>query len=225
MPEMIAENLNNIKYTIPKEVTLVAVSKTKPIEDLQTAYNAGQRIFGENKVQELREKEPALPKDIEWHMIGHMQTNKVKYIAPYISLIHGVESFKLLKEINKQALKNDRVIKVLFQFHIATESTKFGFQLSEVNEIVNSEEFKALKNIEITGVMGMASFVNNESQVRQEFSALKSIFEELKSNFFSNQDTFNTISMGMSGDYKLAIQEGSTMVRVGSSIFGARNYA
>ncbi len=219
----IAENLNKIINAIPEDVSLVAVSKTKPIQDLKKAYEAGQRIFGENKVQELREKQPQLPNDIEWHMIGHMQTNKVKYIAPFVSLIHGVESFKLLKEINKQALKNERVIKILLQFHIATESTKFGLQLNEAKEILDSDEFKKLKNIEVSGVMGMASFVENESQVRLEFATLKSIFEELKSNYFSSNDSFKIVSMGMSGDYPIAIEEGSTMIRVGSSIFGTRN--
>tara|TARA_Y100000766_G_scaffold284265_1_gene302211 strand:- start:1904 stop:2575 length:672 start_codon:yes stop_codon:yes gene_type:complete len=219
----IRENLNKIKNSIPEDISLVAVSKTKPIEDLKKAYEAGQRIFGENKVQELREKQPQLPNDIEWHMIGHMQTNKVKYIAPFVSLIHGVESFKLLKEINKQALKNKRVIKVLLQFHIATESTKFGLQLKEAKEILDSEEFKRLQNIKVSGVMGMASFVENESQVRLEFATLKSIFEDLKSNYFSSTDSFKTVSMGMSGDYSIAIEEGSTMIRVGSSIFGTRN--
>tara|TARA_Y100000589_G_C27154427_1_gene630235 strand:+ start:1041 stop:1712 length:672 start_codon:yes stop_codon:yes gene_type:complete len=219
----IRENLNKIKNSIPEDISLVAVSKTKPIEDLKKAYEAGQRIFGENKVQELREKQPQLPNDIEWHMIGHMQTNKVKYIAPFVSLIHGVESFKLLKEINKQALKNKRVIKVLLQFHIATESTKFGLQLKEAKEILDSEEFKRLENIKVSGVMGMASFVENESQVRLEFATLKSIFEDLKSNYFSSTDSFKTVSMGMSGDYSIAIEEGSTMIRVGSSIFGTRN--
>lgn len=225
MAEIIAKNLKKIKDSLPNDVTLVAVSKTKPISDLQEAYNSGQRVFGENKVQELREKEPALPKDIEWHMIGHMQTNKVKYIAPYISLIHGVESFKLLKEINKQALKNNRIIKILLQFHIASESTKFGFQFDEAKAMLDSEEFKDLKNIEVSGVMGMASFVNDESIVRKEFSSLKLIFDELKANYFSAAEHFKVISMGMSGDYQLAIKEGSTMVRVGSAIFGARNYA
>tara|TARA_B100000401_G_scaffold306478_1_gene210906 strand:- start:292 stop:963 length:672 start_codon:yes stop_codon:yes gene_type:complete len=219
----IAENLNKIINVIPEDVSLVAVSKTKPLQDLKKAYEAGQRIFGENKVQELREKQPQLPNDIEWHMIGHMQTNKVKYIAPFVSLIHGVESFKLLKEINKQALKNERVIKILLQFHIATESTKFGLQLNEAKEILDSDEFKKLKNIEVSGVMGMASFVENESQVRLEFATLKSIFEELKSNYFSSTDSFKIVSMGMSGDYPIAIEEGSTMIRVGSSIFGTRN--
>ena len=218
----IAENLNKIKKTIPEDVSLVAVSKTKPIQDLKKAYDAGQRVFGENKVQELREKQPQLPDDIEWHMIGHMQSNKVKYIAPYISLIHGVESLKLLEEINKQALKNNRIIKILLQFHIATESTKFGLQLKEAKEMLDSDEYKRLENIEVSGVMGMASFVENESQIRQEFSKLKSIFEELKSNYFTSAESFNTVSMGMSGDYPIAIEEGSTMIRVGSSIFGAR---
>ena len=219
----IAENLKKIQDSIPKSVSLVAVSKTKPIEDVKEAYDAGQRIFGENKVQELREKHPSLPKDIEWHMIGHMQSNKVKYIAPFISLIHGVESFKLLKEINKQAHKNSRVIKVLLQFHIASESTKFGLQINEANDILNSDEFKNLNNIEITGVMGMASFVNNKTQVKNEFSHLNAIFNQLKNSFFINQDSFNTVSMGMSGDYPIAIEEGSTMIRVGSSIFGVRD--
>jgi pyridoxal phosphate enzyme (YggS family) len=223
MGENIADNLQKIKDSLPKTVTLVAVSKTKPISDLQEAYDSGQRVFGENKIQELREKEPALPKDIEWHMIGHMQTNKVKYIAPYISLIHGVESFKLIEEINKQALKNDRIIKVLLQFHIAKESTKFGLQLKEAKEILNSNAFKKLKNIDVSGVMGMASFVDNELQIREEFTMLKSIFEELKSGYFAAMNSFNIISMGMSGDYSIAIEEGSTMIRVGSSIFGARN--
>tara|TARA_Y100000589_G_C27175031_1_gene638349 strand:- start:527 stop:1198 length:672 start_codon:yes stop_codon:yes gene_type:complete len=219
----IAENLNTIKNKIPEDVSLVAVSKTKPVEDLKKAYDAGQRIFGENKVQELREKQPQLPNDIEWHMIGHMQSNKVKYIAPYISLIHGVESLKLLQEINRQALKNNRVIKVLLQFHIASESTKFGLQLKEAKEILDSDEFQKLQNIEISGVMGMASFVENKSQVRLEFTKLKSIFEDLKSNYFTSTESFSTISMGMSGDYQIAIEEGSNMIRVGSSIFGARN--
>ena len=223
MGENIADNLQKIKDSLPKTVTLVAVSKTKPISDLQEAYESGQRVFGENKIQELREKEPALPKDIEWHMIGHMQSNKVKYIAPYISLIHGVESFKLIEEINKQALKNERIIKVLLQFHIAKESTKFGLQLKEAKEILNSNAFKQLKNIEVSGVMGMASFVDNELQIREEFTMLKSIFEELKSDYFSATNSFNIISMGMSGDYSIAIEEGSTMIRVGSSIFGTRN--
>jgi pyridoxal phosphate enzyme (YggS family) len=219
----ISENLKKIKDSIPSSISLVAVSKTKPIDDLKEAYSAGQRIFGENKVQELREKHPALPKDIEWHMIGHMQSNKVKHIAPFVSLIHGVESFKLMREINKQALKNNRTIQVLLQFHIASETTKFGLEIDEANKILNSAEFSNLKNIEITGVMGMASFVKDKTQIRNEFSQLKTIFSQLKNSIFKNQDSFNTISMGMSGDYSIAIEEGSTMIRVGSSIFGVRN--
>ncbi len=218
----ISENIKKIKDSTPESVCLVAVSKTKPIEDIKKAYDAGQRIFGENKVQELREKYPSLPKDIEWHMIGHMQTNKVKYIAPFVSLIHGVESFKLLKEINKQAHKNRRIIKVLLQFHIASESTKFGLQINEANEILNSDEFKNFKNVEITGVMGMASFVDDKEQIKSEFSNLNTIFKQLKNTFFTNQNSFKTISMGMSGDYPIAIEEGSNMIRVGSSIFGER---
>lgn len=224
MYETITENLQRIKNALPNDVTLVAVSKTKPIKDLQKAYDAGQRIFGENKVQELQEKYPALPQDIQWHMIGHLQSNKVKYIAPFISLIHGVESFKLLKEINKQALKNNRKIKVLLQFMIAQESTKFGFSLDEVQTLLISDEYRALNNISIVGVMGMASNVNDHQQVSSEFNMLKKYFDILKINFFHQSNEFTTISMGMSGDYKLAIQEGSTMVRIGSSIFGSRIY-
>ena len=220
---MISDNLKSILSKLPKSVTLVAVSKTKPNAAIMEAYDAGHRVFGENKVQDMVAKSEELPSDIQWHMIGHLQTNKVKYIAPFVSLIHGVESFKLLKEINKQALKNERVIKILLQFHIATESTKFGLQLNEAKEILDSDEFKKLKNIEVSGVMGMASFVENESQVRLEFATLKSIFEELKSNYFSSTDSFKIVSMGMSGDYPIAIEEGSTMIRVGSSIFGTRN--
>ena len=199
------------------------MTKTHPFSFIEESYKLKIYSIGENKVQELREKYPSLPKEIEWHMIGHMQSNKVKYIAPFISLIHGVESFKLLREINKQAHKNRRVIKVLLQFHIASESTKFGLQINEANDILNSDEFKNLKNIEITGVMGMASFVDDKAQIRSEFSNLNAIFKQLKNSFFANQNSFNTVSMGMSGDYHIAIEEGSTMIRVGSSIFGVRN--
>ena len=223
MTESISLNLNKIKSSLPKNVTLVAVSKTKPIADIQVAYDAGHRVFGENKVQELQEKAPNLPIDIEWHMIGHMQSNKVKYIAPYISLIHGVESLKLIKEINKQAMKNNRVISVLLQFYIAQETTKFGLHYEEAIEILESEDFKSLENIKISGVMGMASFVSNNEQLKQEFSSLKTIFNRLKTTYFNHSSDFNIISMGMSGDYPIAVQEGSNMVRIGSSIFGARN--
>lgn len=216
----IAINLNRIKSQIPDRVELVAVSKTKPIALLQEAYDAGQRIFGENRVPELVEKSEALPKDIEWHMIGHLQRNKVKMIAPFVSLIHAVDSLRLLAEIDKEAKKNERVIKVLLQFHIAQEQTKFGLDLKEARDLLNSEQFQQMQNIKIAGVMGMATFTDNEDQVRNEFRTLKRIFETLKSEFFLDKDSFKEISMGMSGDYKIAIEEGSTMVRIGSSIFG-----
>ncbi len=214
----IATNLNTIKATLPKNVTLVAVSKTKPKSALVEAYEAGQRIFGENKIQEMSQKWEDLPKDIEWHMIGHVQTNKVKYMAPFVHLVHGVDSFKLLKEINKQAKKHNRVIKCLLQIHIAEETTKFGLDKNELFEIINSESFKTFENIQVEGLMGMATFTDDQKQVRKEFSNLKTIFNSLKQEI----DTINTLSMGMSGDYKIAIEEGSTMVRIGSSIFGSR---
>jgi len=219
---MIKKNLTQVKEKIPSNVTLVAVSKTKPNELIQEAYDAGQRIFGENKAQELKNKAEALSKDIEWHFIGHLQTNKVKYIAPYTSLVHSIDSLKLLTEVNKQALKNNRIINCLLQFHIATEQTKFGLSLEEAKQLLNSDDFTKLKNINIVGVMGMASFVNNKEQVKKEFSNLKNIFNQLKSNLFKDSDDFKTISMGMSGDFELAIKEGSNMVRVGSLIFGNR---
>jgi len=206
----------------PSNTTLVAVSKTKPAAMIQAMYDEGQRIFGENRVQELVEKSEILPKDIEWHQIGHLQTNKVKYIAPFVSLIHAVDSFKLLKEINKQALKNERTIPCLLQFHIAEESSKFGFDKAEVEEVLNSPDFKKLENIEIVGVMGMATFTDDQEQVKMEFRYLKSLFEGLKQAYFSTQTSFSEISMGMSGDYKLAVEEGSTMVRIGSLLFGNR---
>lgn len=218
----IAINLNRIKSQIPVGVELVAVSKTKPIAVLQEAYDAGQRIFGENRVPELVEKSEVLPKDIEWHMIGHLQRNKVKMIAPFVSLIHAVDSLRLLAEIDKEAKKNERAIKVLLQFHIAQEQTKYGLDLEEARDLLNPEQFQQMQNIKIAGVMGMATFTDNEDQVRSEFRTLKSIFETLKSEFFSDKDSFKEISMGMSGDYKIAIEEGSTMVRIGSSIFGSR---
>jgi PLP dependent protein len=214
----IADNLKIIKQSIPKEVTLVAVSKTKPIADLMEAYEAGQRIFGENKIQEMTQKWEALPKDIEWHMIGHVQTNKVKYMAEYVTLVHGVDSFKLLKEINKQAKKHHRTINCLLQVHIAEEETKFGLDKTELLELLNSDEFNALKNIKVIGLMGMATFTDNEVQVRKEFKALYALFKDAKTIV----NTLDTVSMGMSGDYKIAIEEGSTMVRIGSSIFGSR---
>jgi len=212
----IKQNLVQIKSTIPEHVTLVAVSKTKPVSDLMQAYEAGQRIFGENKIQEMAEKWEEMPKDIQWHMIGHVQTNKVKFMAPFVSLIHGVDSLKLLQEINKQGLKNNRVIDCLLQIHIAEEETKFGLDENELNELISSSEFKELKNIRTLGLMGMATFTENQNQIKKEFQHLKSIFDSIQ-----NED-FSIISMGMSGDYKLAIECGSTMVRIGSSIFGGR---
>lgn len=217
----IKENLEHILLELPEQVTLVAVSKTKPVSDILEAYNAGHRIFGENKIQEMVEKHEKLPDDIEWHMIGHVQRNKVKYMASFVHLIHGVESFKLLKEINKQAVKHDRIINGLFQIKIASEDSKFGMSEDDAIDILNSEEFSELKNINMVGVMGMATFTDDQSQIEKEFSALKSTFDFLKSQV-SNPVEFKVISMGMSGDYKLAIACGSTLVRIGSSIFGSR---
>ena len=216
---MIQENLKAILATIPSDVTLVAVTKTKPVSDLEEVYKAGQRIFGENKVQEMVDKYEQLPKDIQWHLIGHLQTNKVKYIAEFVHLIHAVDSLKLLQEINKQALKHNRVIACLLQFHIADEETKFGLSREETKLLLSSESYLALQNIKIIGVMGMASFVDDTNQIRNEFKALQAIFSEIKHNYFSDQTSFQEISMGMSGDFHLAIQEGSTMVRIGSSLF------
>ncbi len=220
----IAKQLKKVQENIPKGVTLVAVSKTKPDEDLMQAYEAGARILGENKVQELVGKYERLPKDIQWHMIGHLQTNKVKYIAPFVSLIHAIDSLKLLKEINKEAKKNDRIIDCLIQLHIADEDSKFGFNPNNIEEIVNEIRAQEWNNIRILGLMGMATFTDDEQQVHREFRTLKQSFDQLKATLYKDSPTFNTISMGMSGDYKIAIEEGSTMVRVGSTIFGARNY-
>ena len=223
----IASNLNTIKASLPENVTLVAVSKTKPVSDLMEAYEAGQRIFGENKIQEMVEKYEQMPKDIQWHMIGHVQTNKVKFMAPFVSLIHAVDSLKLLQEINKQALKNNRIIDCLLRIHIAEEETKFGLDEKELNSLLSSTEFKKMKNIRILGLMGMATFTENQTQIKKEFKYLKSIFDSIQQNKDTQQhasviDNFSMISMGMSGDYQLAIECGSTMVRIGSSIFGGR---
>ena len=219
----IEQNLLAIKATLPEQVTLVAVSKTKHISDLMEAYEAGQRIFGENKIQEMAEKWEAMPKDIQWHMIGHVQTNKVKFMAPFVSLIHGVDSLKLLEEINKQALKNNRIIDCLLQVYIAEEESKFGLDEDELNGVIQfiTQNSEVYKNIRIVGLMGMATFTDNQNQIKKEFTHLKSIFDNLKSTETDNLQ-LNTISMGMSGDYKLAIDCGSTMVRIGSSIFGGR---
>jgi pyridoxal phosphate enzyme (YggS family) len=220
----IAQNLLKIKSTLPSTVTLVAVSKTKPIPDLMEAYDAGQRIFGENKIQEMAEKWEAMPKDIEWHMIGHVQTNKVKFMAQFVSLIHGVDSLKLLEEINKQAKKNNRIIDCLLQIYIAEEETKFGLDEEELKEILASAAFQEMKNIRIVGLMGMATFTDNQEQIKKEFTHLKSIFDKyaIGTDAINRVSTMQTLSMGMSGDYQLAIECGSTMVRIGSSIFGGR---
>ncbi|MGE5426405.1 MAG: YggS family pyridoxal phosphate-dependent enzyme [Methylococcaceae bacterium] len=220
----IAEHIDRIKSLLPAHVKLVAVSKTKPAENILEAYNYGQKIFGENKVQEMVGKYETLPKDIEWHFIGHLQTNKIKYIAPFVQLIHGVDSFKLLKSIDSEAKKAGRILSCLLQFHIAEEETKFGLSMEEALEMLNSEAFQSLKNVAICGVMGMATFTDNEQQIRKEFATLKSYFEMLKKEYFAQSPVFKEISMGMSGDYLLAIEEGSTMVRIGSNIFGERNY-
>ena len=216
----IKERLHTIIKSIPSNVTLVAVSKTKPNSDILEAYNAGQRVFGENKIQEMAAKYDELPKDIKWHMIGHLQSNKVKYMAHFVDLIHGVDRFKTLKEINKQAKKHNRVIKCLLQAKIAKEDTKFGLSFSDIHQIITSEELSALKNIEIVGLMGMATFTDNQEQLSEEFSSLKNEFDQLK----NRHSKLEVLSMGMSGDYQLAIKNGSNMVRVGSAIFGARNY-
>ncbi|MVX35030.1 YggS family pyridoxal phosphate-dependent enzyme [Myroides sp. LoEW2-1] len=222
---VIANNLNEIKKTIPEGVTLVAVSKTKPIEDIQQAYDAGQRVFGENKIQEMSDKYESLPKDIQWHMIGHVQRNKVKYMAPYVSLIHGVDSFRLLEEIDKQAKRNNRVIPCLLQMFIAKEDTKFGLDEAELIEILESEAFSKLQHIEIKGLMGMATFTEDQHLIKEEFTSLKAIFDKVKNNYSHIPSLqLTTVSMGMSNDYLLAIECGSTMVRIGSSIFGHRNY-
>ncbi|NCO64366.1 MAG: YggS family pyridoxal phosphate-dependent enzyme [Flavobacteriales bacterium] len=217
----IKENIHHIKALLPEHVTLVAVSKTKPVEDLLEAYQAGQRIFGENKIQEMVSKYETMPKDIQWHMIGHVQKNKVKYMAPFVSLIHGVDNFKLLEEINKQAQNNHRTIDCLIQIKIATEDSKFGMTPSDATSLLQSDEFSKLKNIRITGLMGMATFTEYENQIKAEFTYLKTVFDKFK---IQNSE-FKILSMGMSGDYPLAITCGSTMIRIGSSIFGNRNYS
>jgi len=220
----IAENIDLIRTNLPSNVQLVAVSKTKPAELLMEAYRHGQRDFGENKVQEVVWKQEGLPKDIDWHFIGHLQTNKVKYIAPFVHLIHGVDSLKLLRTIDSEAKKAGRIIPCLLQFYIADEETKFGFSLDEAVEMLKSAEYSSLKHISISGVMGMATYTDDVDQVRKEFSHLKAIFDQLKTEFFAEVPGFKEISMGMSGDYRIAIEEGSTMIRIRSTIFGERNF-
>lgn len=215
----IQEQLQLLRAELPRKVRLVAVSKTKPNADLERAYEAGQRIFGENKIQEMTQKWETLPKDIQWHMIGHVQTNKVKYMAPYVSLIHGVDRYKLLKEINKQGAKNNRIINCLLQMHIAQEETKFGFNQRELKEVINDLKIHPLPNIKIKGLMGMATFTENKNQIREEFKTLKQNFDWIQTQL----SEVTELSMGMSGDYSIAIEEGSNMIRVGSKIFGHRN--
>lgn len=220
----IQEEIQTIKAGLPEGVRLVAVSKFHPIEALQEAYEGGQRIFGESKVQEMTQKHDALPKDIEWHFIGHLQTNKIKYMAPYVALIHGVDSYKLLAEINKQASKTGRIIPCLLQIHIAQEETKFGFSTDECLDMLEEGNWRTLEHIQIAGVMGMATNTEDEAQIRREFSTLSALFRRIKETYFKEVPAFKEISMGMSDDYQLAIAEGSTLVRIGSRIFGVRNY-
>jgi pyridoxal phosphate enzyme (YggS family) len=220
--ESIAERLLALRTEIPTDVQLIAVSKTKPVSAIQEAYQAGQRAFGENKVQEMVDKYEQLPKDIQWHLIGHLQTNKVKYIASFVHLIHAVDSLKLLQEIDRQALKNNRVIPCLLQFHIANEDTKFGLDFSEAEELLQSREFIEMRNIQIAGLMGMATFTEDTEQIRDEFRNLNNYFHIIKSHYFKFNPEFRHLSMGMSGDYRIAIEEGSNMVRIGSTLFGSR---
>lgn len=216
----ISDNLKKYKSQLPENVTLVAVSKTKPITVLQEAYQTGQRVFGENKIQEMVEKWEQLPKDISWHMIGHVQTNKVKYMAPFVSLIHAVDSLKLLKEIDKQAFKNHRTINCLLQIKIAEEDSKYGLDKQDALTLIASQAYKDLKNVKVVGLMGMATFTEDATQIAQEFTSLQTFYKKVR----KTNPTFKTLSMGMSGDYLIAIEKGSTMVRIGSAIFGARNY-
>jgi pyridoxal phosphate enzyme (YggS family) len=219
---MIAANLVTLRADLPETVKLVAVSKTKPIADLKEAYNAGQRVFGENRIQEMAEKFEALPKDIEWHMIGHVQDNKMKFMASFVTMVHGMDKIKRLKALNKEAAKCDRMINCLIQVHIATEDTKFGFNEAEVLDLFGSDVESLYPNLRLCGLMGMATFTDDRSQIQKEFHGLSQLYSRLKEELFL-KDYFDTLSMGMSGDYKLAISEGSTMIRVGSSIFGARH--
>ncbi|HZW78685.1 MAG TPA: YggS family pyridoxal phosphate-dependent enzyme [Flavobacteriaceae bacterium] len=215
----IKDNLKEIKKALPENVTLVAISKTKSVEEIMEAYHAGQRVFGENKIQEMESKWHDLPKDISWHMVGHVQRNKVKDMAPFVNLIHGVDRLRLLREINKEAKKNERIIDCLLQIKIAEEDTKFGMTAQEAKDLLSSDDLKNFKNIRITGLMGMATFTENEEQISKEFSKLESLFNELK-----DAHNLSVLSMGMSGDYPIALKHGSNMVRVGSAIFGERNY-
>lgn len=222
---MLAENYRKVAATVKPGVRLVAVSKYKTVEEILEVYRAGHRVFGENKAQEMKAKQAVLPGDIEWHFIGHLQSNKIKYIAPYVALIHSIDSFSLLKEVNKEAAKNNRVIPCLLQFYIAQEETKFGLNREEADAFLSSEEFKTLKNVRIDGVMGMATFTDDTHRVREEFASLHREFDYLQTRYFAQQEHFKEISMGMSDDYTLAMEQGSTLVRVGSAIFGPRDYS
>ncbi|WP_243350248.1 YggS family pyridoxal phosphate-dependent enzyme [Parabacteroides sp. FAFU027] len=220
----VSENLNSVRQNIPSQVQLVAVSKFHPAQSIREAYECGQRVFGESRVQELTDKVNQLPSDIEWHFIGHLQTNKVKYIVPFVTMIHAIDSERLLQEIDKSAGKVNRTIDCLLQIHIAEEESKFGFSLDECREFMASGRWKQMPNIRLRGVMGMATFTDNEAQVRREFQHLTQFFREVKEKWFADEVSFSEISMGMSDDYRIAIEEGSTMVRIGSTIFGSRQY-
>ncbi|MDE5575426.1 MAG: YggS family pyridoxal phosphate-dependent enzyme [Bacteroidales bacterium] len=222
---MIEENYRQVAASLKPGVRLVAVSKYKTVEEIKTVYDLGQRVFGENKAQEMRAKHAVLPSDIEWHFIGHLQRNKIKYIIGYVSLIHSIDSLELLQEVNKAAAKENRVVPCLLQFHIAEEETKFGLNLAEAEALLDSPDFGEMRNVRIDGVMGMATFTPDKEQVRREFASLRDIFQKLQTTFFLGKEHFKQISMGMSDDYPIAMEEGSTLVRVGSSIFGARDYS
>lgn len=221
----IQKNINNICAALPQGVRLIAVSKTKPVSDVQMAYDAGQRLFGENHALEMRDKHAQLPSDIAWHFIGHLQRNKVKYIVPFVNLIHSIDSLSLLEVVDREATKHDRTVDCLLQFHIATEETKFGLDLDEATALLDSQTYRQMRHIRLRGVMGMATNTPDRELIRREFASLRDIFTTLRNSYFCDQPQFNELSMGMSSDYSIAIEEGATLIRVGSAIFGARNYA
>lgn len=221
----VRENLLQVKSQVPDNVCLIAVSKTKPVEAIQEAYDCGQRAFGENKAQEMRDKHAVLPQDIQWHMIGHLQENKIKYIIPYVTMIHSIDSLKLLKEVNKKAIQCERVVDCLIEMDISHEDSKFGLSIEELRDMLESEDFQAMNNVRICGLMGIGSITDDREKTRQEFRNLKNMFEDIRKEYFQDKEYFTHISMGMSGDYDIAIEEGSTFVRVGSKIFGERDYS
>lgn len=221
----VRENLLQVKSQVPDNVCLIAVSKTKPVEAIQEAYDCGQRVFGENKAQEMRDKHAVLPQDIQWHMIGHLQENKIKYIIPYVTMIHSIDSLKLLKEVNKKAIQCERVVDCLIEMDISHEDSKFGLSIEELRDMLESEDFQAMNNVRICGLMGIGSITDDREKTRQEFRNLKNMFEDIRKEYFQDKEYFTHISMGMSGDYDIAIEEGSTFVRVGSKIFGERDYS